>query len=122
MKTVVVLDKLKELGFEHATLAGVSIGIDDMIIPEEKRPDHRPARKQIAEVEKQYRKGVITDGERYNKIVDIWTHATDRDLQRDVPGHGVTTARRRDNPVFMMVDSGARGSRSRSASSPACAA
>ena len=73
-----MLDKLKELGFREATKSGVSIGIDDMIIPKEKRQVIDNAYKQIAEVEKQYRNGVITAGERYNKIVDIWTHCTDQ--------------------------------------------
>ena len=76
-ETVQVLDRLKELGFEHATLAGISIGMVDMIIPEEKDEIIDGAREQIAEVDAQYRKGVITDGERYNKIIDIWTHATE---------------------------------------------
>src|SRR5438128_2510816 len=77
-KTVTTLDQLKELGFFEATRAGVSIGIDDMIIPKEKTQEIETAQKQISEVEKQYRKGVITPGERYNKIVDIWTHCTDK--------------------------------------------
>src|SRR5258706_126039 len=73
-KTVIMLDKLKELGFREATKSGVSIGIDDMIIPKERDQEIEGAHKQIREVEKQYRKGVITPGERSNKIVDIWTH------------------------------------------------
>ena len=77
-QTVIMLDKLKELGFREATKAGVSIGIDDMIIPKEKGQEIDAAQKQIREVEKQYRKGVITPGERYNKIIDIWTHCTDQ--------------------------------------------
>src|SRR5216117_149559 len=77
-KTVTMLDKLKELGFREATKAGVCIGIDDMIIPKEKDQEIDTAQKLIKEVEKQHRKGVITSGERYNKIVDIWTHATDQ--------------------------------------------
>ena len=77
-KTVIMLDKLKEIGFREATRAGVSIGIDDMIIPKEKTQEIDNAQKQIREVEKQYRKGVITPGERYNKIIDIWTHCTDQ--------------------------------------------
>ena len=84
--TVEMLDKLKELGFREATKAGVSIGIDDMIIPKEKETrSSTNAHKQIKEVEKQYRKGIITDGERYNKIIDIWTHCTRPDFQRHVP-------------------------------------
>ncbi len=76
--TVVTLDQLKEAGFREATRSGVSIGIDDMIIPKEKSQEIENAQKQIADVEKQYRKGVITPGERYNKIIDIWTHCTDQ--------------------------------------------
>ena len=77
-RTVVALDKLKELGFKEATKAGASIGVDDMIIPAEKSQQIKSAQKEIDDVEKQYRKGVITPGERYNKIIDIWTHATDK--------------------------------------------
>jgi DNA-directed RNA polymerase subunit beta' len=77
-RTVTTLDRLKELGFKEATKSGCSIGIDDMIIPKEKEEEIKVAQKQISEVEKQYRKGIITPGERYNKIVDIWTHATDQ--------------------------------------------
>src|SRR5207237_8385154 len=76
-KTVTTLDRLKELGFFEATRAGVSIGIDDMIIPKEKTQEIETAQKQISELDKQYRKGLITPGERYNKIIDIWTHCTD---------------------------------------------
>ena len=110
-KTVIMLDKLKELGFREATRAGVSIGIDDMIIPKEKEQEIESAQKQIREVEKQYRKGVITPGERYNKIIDIWTHCTDQIanvmLRTLETNHGKTEY----NPVSLMVDSGARGNR-----------
>ncbi len=115
-ETVRVLDRLKALGFEHATRGGISIGMVDMIVPREKAGIVEAARKQIAEVEAQYRKGVITDGERYNKIIDIWTHATEeisnvmyRGLEFNNYGEGRSS--RDINPVFMMVDSGARGSR-----------
>src|SRR4249919_2174113 len=70
--TVETLDRLKELGFAEATKAGISIGISDMIIPKEKETELQNAYKQIKTVEQQYRKGIITDGERYNKIIDIW--------------------------------------------------
>ncbi len=110
-RTVDMLDRLKELGFTEATRAGVSIGIDDMIIPTEKSAEINDARKGIAEVEKQYRNGVITSGERYNKIVDAWTHATDnissvmfRTLQHN-------QGKKEYNPVYLMVDSGARGNK-----------
>jgi DNA-directed RNA polymerase subunit beta' len=110
-ETVGVLDRLKNLGFNQATSGGISIGMLDMIIPAEKERCIVDARKQIAEVEGQYHKGIITDGERYNKIIDIWTHATE-EISRvmfDVMRHN--EGRKSPNPVFMMVDSGARGSR-----------
>jgi DNA-directed RNA polymerase subunit beta' len=110
-KTVVMLDKLKELGFREATKAGVSIGIDDMIIPKEKDQEIEAAQKQIKEVEKQYRKGVITPGERYNKIVDIWTHATDQIANVMFKTLEQNQGKKEFNPVFLMVDSGARGNR-----------
>ncbi len=110
-RTVMLLDKLKELGFSEATRAGISIGIDDMIIPKEKVEEIERAQKQVADVEKHYRRGVITDGERYNKIVDIWTHCTDqiqsvmfRTLERNLE-------KREYNPVWLMADSGARGNK-----------
>ncbi len=115
VETVHVLDRLKALGFDHATRAGISIGMTDMIIPKEKEQVITGARRLIAEVEAQYRKGVITDGERYNKMIDIWTHATEeisnvmyRALDRNSRGESSDDEL---NPVFMMVDSGARGSR-----------
>ncbi|MBM4079874.1 MAG: DNA-directed RNA polymerase subunit beta', partial [Planctomycetes bacterium] len=111
VRTVKLLDDLKEMGFNEATRAGISIGIDDMIIPKEKVEEIDRAQKQVAEVEKHYRRGVITDGERYNKIVDIWTHCTDqiqnvmfRTLEHNA-GKGEF------NPVWLMADSGARGNR-----------
>ncbi len=109
--TVVTLDKLKELGFREATRAGVSIGIDDMIIPKEKDQEIANAQKQIAEVEKQYRKGVITPGERYNKVVDIWTHCTDQISNVMFKTLEANQGKKEFNPVYLMVDSGARGNR-----------
>ena len=110
-ETVRVLDRLKALGFEQATLAGVSIGLVDMIIPEEKATIVSDARRQINDVDAQYRKGIITDGERYNKIVDIWTHATDRTSGVMFSALEFNEGRPDVNPLFMMVDSGARGNR-----------
>jgi DNA-directed RNA polymerase subunit beta' len=110
-KTVIMLDKLKELGFREATRAGVSIGIDDMIIPKEKEQEIEAAQKQIREVEKQYRKGVITPGERYNKIIDIWTHCTDQIANVMLRTLEANHGKREYNPVSLMVDSGARGNR-----------
>ncbi len=109
--TVDMLDRLKELGFLWAMRAGVSIGIMDMIIPKEKQEQLDIARREIEKVEKQYRSGIITDGERYNKIIDVWTHAGEeisnvmfRTLQHN-------EGRKELNPVYLMVDSGARGNR-----------
>ena len=110
-KTVETLDRLKELGFTWATRAGVSIGITDMIIPEEKKTELDKAYKQIALVEKQYRSGIITDGERYNKIIDIWTHAGEEISNVMFRTLEHNEGRREMNPVFLMQDSGARGNR-----------
>jgi DNA-directed RNA polymerase subunit beta' len=110
-KTVIMLDKLKELGFREATKAGVSIGIDDMIIPVEKDQEIDAAQKQIKEVEKQYRKGHITPGERYNKIIDIWTHCTDQIANVMFRTLEKNQGKKEYNPVYLMVDSGARGNR-----------
>jgi DNA-directed RNA polymerase subunit beta' len=110
-KTVTTLDKLKELGFYEATRAGVSIGIDDMIIPKEKTHEIEAAQKQISEVEKQYRKGVITPGERYNKVIDIWTHCTDQIANVMLKTLENNHGKAEYNPVWLMVDSGARGNR-----------
>jgi DNA-directed RNA polymerase subunit beta' len=110
-KTVVMLDKLKELGFREATKAGCSIGIDDMIIPKEKNQEIENAQKQISEVEKQYRRGVITPGERYNKIIDIWTHCTDQISGVMLRTLDTNQGKREYNPISLMVDSGARGNK-----------
>lgn len=110
-RTVEVLDKLKKLGFRQATKAGISIGMSDMVIPREKEEYIKSAKKEVEEVETQYKNGSITEGERYNKIIDIWTHATDnisevlyKALEFN-DGTGVL------NPLYVMVDSGARGSK-----------
>jgi len=110
-RTVQILDSLKRLGFNSATKAGISISIDDMIIPDEKKEMLDSARSEINEVEKQYHTGSITDGERYNKIIDIWTHATDTISEAMYKGLQASVRMGSINSVFMMVDSGARGSR-----------
>ena len=109
--TVKVLDELKKLGFTEATKAGISMGFEDMIIPKEKAKEIDKAHKQIADVDKQYRNGVITPGERYNKVIDIWTHCTDQiaDVMLKVLDHNGGSDE--FNPVWLMVDSGARGNR-----------
>ncbi|MEM8867473.1 MAG: DNA-directed RNA polymerase subunit beta' [Verrucomicrobiota bacterium] len=110
-RTVTTLDKLKEVGFKIATKAGVSIGIDDMIIPPSKPEIVKGARAKIDEVEAQYKKGIITEGERYNKIIDIWTGTTD-DIAKAVFEELKTNGGKEAvNPVFLMMDSGARGNK-----------
>jgi DNA-directed RNA polymerase subunit beta' len=109
--TVKTLDLLKELGFTWATRAGVSIGIIDMIIPKEKQVQLELAYKEIAKVDKQYRSGIITDGERYNKVIDIWTHAGEQIANVMFQTLEHNEGRKELNPVFLMVDSGARGNR-----------
>ena len=109
--TVETLDKLKELGFQTAFKAGISIGIDDMIIPETKKDIVADARKKIAEVESQFNKGIITSGERYNKIIDIWTSATDRIAKEVFAKLDANEGKNEVNPVYIMMDSGARGNR-----------
>ncbi len=110
-RTVQALDKLKEMGFSEATRAGVSIGIDDMIIPREKGSEIESAQKLINEVEKQYRKGIITPGERYNKVVDIWTNCTDQISNVMLRTLEQNQGKAEYNPLWLMVDSGARGNR-----------
>jgi DNA-directed RNA polymerase subunit beta' len=111
VETVRVLESLKNIGFEHATLAGISIGLSDMIIPPEKEEIIAKARRSVNEVDGQYRRGVITDGERYNKIVDIWTQATEETSTAMYRAIEENVGSDESNPIFMMVDSKARGSR-----------
>src|SRR6266581_1177514 len=109
--TVETLDKLKELGFQTAMQAGISIGIDDMIIPDSKKDIVADSRKKIAEVEGHFHKGIITDGERYNKVVDIWTGATDKIAKEVFAKLENNDGRTEVNPVYIMMDSGARGNK-----------
>ena len=121
-KTVTFLDALKNLGFTHATQAGISISIDDMKVPVSKGELTEDARGEVLEVEKEYRDGLITDGERYNKIIDIWSHVTEevsgemfkvleQDDETAMSGPGGEDGQPFDfNPIYIMADSGARGS------------
>ena len=104
-RTIQLLDDLKDLGFECATLAGISISLDDLRIPSKKSVYLEKAQERVSKVEEQYRRGVITEGERYNNIIDIWTQTTD-----DV-ADAVFSELEIFNPIFMMADSGARGSK-----------
>ena len=108
-RTVEFLDKLKKLGFEYATLAGVTISIDDLIVPEEKTKLIGDAEKSVKKIRKRYERGVITNGERYNQVIDIWTQTTSEVAQ--VMFDNLSQDRQGFNPVYMMADSGARGSK-----------
>ena len=110
-RTVKLLDAVKDLGFSYATKAGFSIGIDDLIIPAEKEELIEKARKKVSLVERDYRGGNLTAGERYNKIVDIWTHTTDGIADALFQELKYNGGKETLNSVFSMVDSGARGSR-----------
>ena len=109
--TVVALDAMKSLGFQEATRSGTSIGLVDMVIPEMKKAELANAYTEIEKVEKLYRNGVITDNERYQKVVDIWTHATDNIANAVYRQMEHQAGEPLPNPLFMMVDSGARGNK-----------
>ncbi|OGS19449.1 MAG: DNA-directed RNA polymerase subunit beta' [Elusimicrobia bacterium RIFOXYA2_FULL_50_26] len=116
-RTVTLLDELKTLGYHFATLAGVSISIDAMKIPPMKDKLVKDAQAQIKEIEKQAKQGLITESERYNKVIDIWTHVTDKvaDIMFDEMKKDEFVQYKegtpRFNSIFLMADSGARGSR-----------
>ncbi len=109
--TVKMLDRIKSLGFNYATKAGLSIGIDDMVIPDSKKGTVRDAEKAVVSVQQQYLDGAITNGERYNKVIEIWSGITEKVademfgamMQKDKEGV--------INPIYVMADSGARGSK-----------
>ena len=107
-RTAEFLDKLKEIGYKYATLSGLTISIDDVIVPEEKQELIERALKEVEAIHQQYKRGVITDGERYNKVIDVWTHT--RTEVTKVLFKRLQEADGGFNPVFMMHDSGARGS------------
>ena len=111
-KTVEMLDSLKNLGFTYATRSGLSIGIDDLIIPKEKAPLVDQARDEVIKVESQYLEGAITNGERYNKVIAIWSEATE-DIANAMFSEmeQMDSEGRQFNPVYIMADSGARGSK-----------
>jgi len=107
--TVRFIEQLKEIGFHYATRAGATISIDDILVPNEKPKLIDQAQKDVNRIQKQYKNGLITDGERYNKIIDTWTHTTNNvadamleNLSRDRGGF---------NPIYMMAISGSRGNK-----------
>jgi DNA-directed RNA polymerase subunit beta' len=111
-RTVEMLDALKNLGFTYATRSGLSIGIDDLIIPGNKGQLVENARNEVIKVEQQYLEGAITNGERYNKIIAVWSEVTEK-IADEMFGEMADMDRsgRNFNPVYIMADSGARGSK-----------
>lgn len=116
--TVILADQLMMLGFKYSTVAGISICLDDMVIPPSKEQLLREAEKQVDEIRGQYDEGLITDGERYNKVVDIWAQCADK-VAKEMMGqleketfqvNGKDEEAASFNPIFIMADSGARGS------------
>src|SRR4051812_28210796 len=110
--TVKMLDEIKALGFLYATRAGISIGIDDMVVPASKAKLVKDAEKAVIEVQAQYQEGAITQGERYNKIIEIWSKVTERvseEMFKSMEEDDRTG--RYLNPIYIMADSGARGSK-----------
>ena len=118
-ETVVFADQLMYTGFSYATRAGVSIGVEDMAVPKEKKSILGKAEKAVKEIEDQYASGLVTQGERYNKVVDIWSYTNEQVAKAMMEKLGTETVEDRDgnrveqqsfNSIYMMADSGARGS------------
>jgi DNA-directed RNA polymerase subunit beta' len=118
-ETVVFADQLMYTGFQFATRAGVSIGVDDMVVPQQKIKILATAEKEVKEIQEQYSSGLVTNGERYNKVVDIWSRTNDQVAKAmmeklgsdEVTDHKGNKVRQKSfNSIFMMADSGARGS------------
>ncbi len=120
-ETVLLADRLRTLGFEHATRAGISLCMDHMVIPPKKKVLLGESHKEVEQVIEQYQEGLITDGERYNKIVDIWAGVADAvtdEMMKGIgfetmvdPETGKTSIEPSFNPIYIMADSGARGSK-----------
>ena len=117
--TVLLADRLKDLGFKYATISGLSFAVGNMIIPENKKHIVLQAEKDVLKIQKQYMDGLITDGERYNKVIDIWAQSTEKIASEMVNGISTEEVIAADgkkrrvesfNPIYMMADSGARGS------------
>src|SRR5216110_338240 len=109
--TVKMLDEVKELGFRFATRAGLSIGIDDMVIPDNKKVLVKDAEKQVVSVQQQYLDGAITNGERYNKVIEIWSGITEKVADEMFSVLQAEDKEGKLNPIYVMADSGARGSK-----------
>ncbi len=109
--TVKMLDEIKELGFLFATRSGISLGIDDLIIPETKPAMVEQAQKEVLKVQQQYLDGAITNGERYNKVIAIWSDVTEHVAEQMFKRLEEQDKTGQLNPVYIMADSGARGSK-----------
>lgn len=117
--TAIFADKLMYMGFEHATRSGLSVGIDDLLVPKEKREIILKAEEVVKDIERQYASGLLTQSERYNMVVDIWSRTNDQiakammdeiSYERIQTAEGEVTVQESFNPIYMMADSGARGS------------
>ncbi|RJP24684.1 MAG: DNA-directed RNA polymerase subunit beta' [Candidatus Abyssobacteria bacterium SURF_5] len=108
-KTVEVLDRLKEIGFRESTNAGISIAVNDLVIPKDKKELVAQTEKLVDEIDSQYQRGLITGGERYNKIIDAWTHCTEK--VADKMFEELKTDKNGFNGIYLMASSGARGSK-----------
>jgi DNA-directed RNA polymerase subunit beta' len=117
--TVIFADQLMYTGFRYATRAGVSIGIEDMVVPDEKQGIIEKAEREVEEIQEQYTNGLVTNGERYNKVVDIWSRTNDQvakammgklSTEKAVARDGQEVEQASFNSIYMMADSGARGS------------
>jgi len=117
--TVILADRMRTLGFKYSTRSGISIAIDDMKIPVAKKEMLQVAQDEVQKVQNQYSQGLITDGERYNKVIDIWARTSDEVAQKmmkditfedSVDRKGNIRKGASSNPIYMMIDSGARGS------------
>src|SRR5260370_3100491 len=106
-----MLDEVKALGYRFATRDGLSIGIDDMVIPEDKKGLVREAEKQQSSVQQQYLDGAITNGERYNKVIEIWSNVTEKVADEMFANMQELDKSGQLNPIYVMSDSGARGSK-----------
>ncbi len=118
-ETVVLADQLMYTGFAYATRSGVSIGVDDMVVPDDKGKIIDAAEEEVKEIENQYASGLVTNGERYNKVVDIWSHTNDQVAKAMMDKLGTELVKNAEgklvkqpsfNSIYMMADSGARGS------------
>lgn len=118
--TVILADRLKDMGYKYATLSGISISMKDMVIPSNKAEIIEKAKKEVRNIDNQYVNGLITDGEKYNKVVDIWAQSTENvasEMMREMALEKLEGPRKEKmevnsfNPIYMMSDSGARGSK-----------